>query len=89
MRPEFKIWHHLSRLTISSLSSECKCHNKVSCLLQELVEKLWGNIFHMLFNCFSNAFPMANFAFMRNFLDLKMVLMASTLEHGNIHLVYY
>ena len=38
---------------------------------------------------FSNAFLMANFEFIRNFLDSKMVLIMSTLEHGDIHLVYY
>ena len=63
MRPEFKIVHHLSRLTISSLSSECKCHNMFSCLLQ-LVEKLWENTmgegkhfshaFQLFFKCLSH-----------------------------------
>ena len=38
---------------------------------------------------FSNAFLMANFEFIRNFLDLKIVLIMSTLERGDIHLVYY
>lgn len=63
-RPEFKIWHHLSRLTISSFSSKCKCHNKCSCLPWELVEKLWANTlgkgkhfshaFQLFFKCLSH-----------------------------------
>ena len=49
-----------------------------------------GETFFTCFSIvFSNAFLMANFEFIRNFLDSKMVLIMSTLEHGDIHLVYY
>lgn len=54
----------MSRLTISSFSSKCKCHNKCSCLPWELVEKLWANTlgkgkhfshaFQLFFKCLSH-----------------------------------